>query len=87
MRIEGNKILLKPNRRMVRENLPKNNLRPPYMELTKIKRSWYVVSEKHFDKHGNHNGYLLPIISQDGWIEKTFVWSDHLASRGLTIAK
>ena len=87
MRTESNKILLKPNRRVVRQNLPRNNLRPPYMMLTKIRRSWYVIAEKHFDKHGNHNGYLLPFTGQDGRPEQMFVWSEYLTSvHGLTIA-
>ena len=84
----SNKALLKPSRRVVIQNLPKNNLRPPYMLLSKIGRGWYVIAEKHYDKHGEHNGYLLPFTGQDGRFEQMFVWSEHLTDvHGLTVAK
>ena len=84
----GNKVMLKPSRRVVRRNLPRNNLCPPYMTLSKIGRSWYVIAEKHFDKHGTHNGYLLPFTGEDGRFEQMFVWSEHLESvHGLKVAQ
>ena len=84
----GNKVMLKPSRKVVRQNLPRNNLRPPYMMLSKIGRSWYVIAERHFDKDGNHNGYLLPFTGQDGRFEQMFVWTEYLTTvHGLKVAQ
>lgn len=85
MRTESNTVLLKPSRRVIQQNRVENNLRPPYMTLSQVGRSWYMIAEKHYDKDGNHNGYLLPFTGQDGRPEQMFVWS--LTSvHGLTIA-
>ena len=41
------------------------------IELTYINGTAYVEAEKHYDKHGTFNGYLVPYAAG-----KYFIWDD-----------
>ena len=58
------------------------NIQVNPIEITEINSKPYVVGEKHYDKHGNFNGYLIPYYAG-----KTFIWNKKhsLKTRGIAL--
>ena len=69
-------IRLKPNRHALTHS---------QMVFTYIDGKPFVLADKHYDKHGNFNGYLLPIDSKR-FEYKHFVWTEYLHIYGLKVA-
>ena len=85
-----NKVLLKPSHRVIKENNRDKNPGLYFVaviKLTKIKRSWFVIATKHYDKNGVHNGYKIPWIGVEENTWTTFIWKEHLSLWELSIAK